>query len=72
FYWIFLLNFAIGTINLLPARPLDGGLMFAELLDYKLSVPQVNSITNMLSIFLWTILIVSVIYGTGRGIAMLF
>jgi membrane-associated protease RseP (regulator of RpoE activity) len=72
FYWIFLLNFAIGTINLLPARPLDGGLIFAELLDYKLSVPQVNSITNFLSIFLWTILIVSVIYGTGRGIAMMF
>jgi membrane-associated protease RseP (regulator of RpoE activity) len=72
FYWIFLLNFAIGTINLLPARPLDGGLIFAELLNYKLSMPQVNSITNMLSIFLWTILLVSVVYGTGRGIAMMF
>lgn len=72
FYWIFLLNFAIGTINLLPARPLDGGLMLAELLDYKLSEATVNRITNSLSIFLWTILIVSVIYGTGRGIAMLF
>lgn len=72
FYWIFLLNFAVGTINLLPARPLDGGLIFAELLDYKLSTPSVNSITNSLSIFLWTILIVSVVYGTGRGIAMLF
>ncbi len=72
FNWIFLLNFAIGTLNLLPARPLDGGLMFAELLDYKLSTPTVNSITNFLSIFLWTILIVSVVYGTGRGIAMLF
>ncbi|HEY0196753.1 MAG TPA: site-2 protease family protein, partial [Methanobacterium sp.] len=69
--WIFILNFAIGTINLLPARPLDGGLMLAELLDYKLSTPSVNSITNFLSIFLWTILIVSVVYGTGRGIAML-
>lgn len=72
FYWIFLLNFAIGTINLLPAKPLDGGLMFEELLDYKLSKPTVNSITNFLSIFLWTILLVSVVYGTGRGIAMLF
>lgn len=72
FYWIFLLNFAIGTVNLLPARPLDGGLIFAELLDYKMSTPTVNRITNMLSIFLWTILIVSVVYGTGRGIAMLF
>ncbi len=70
-YWIFLLNFAIGTINLLPARPLDGGLMLAELLEYKLSTPSVKSITNFLSIFLWTILIVSVVYGTGRGIAML-
>lgn len=72
FQWIFLLNFAVGTINLLPARPLDGGLIFAELLDYKLSTPNVNSITNFLSIFLWMILIVSVVYGTGRGIAMLF
>ncbi len=71
-YWIFLLNFAIGTINLLPARPLDGGLMLSELLDYKLSKPMVNRITNSLSLFLWTILIVSVVYGTGRGIAMLF
>jgi membrane-associated protease RseP (regulator of RpoE activity) len=70
-YWIFLLNFAIGTINLLPARPLDGGLMLSELLDYKLSKPSVNMITNYLSIFLWTILIVSVVYGTGRGISML-
>lgn len=70
-YWIFLLNFAIGTINLLPARPLDGGLMLAELLNFKLSMPRVNLITNYLSIFLWTILIVSVLYGTGRGIAML-
>jgi membrane-associated protease RseP (regulator of RpoE activity) len=69
--WIFVLNFAIGTINLLPARPLDGGLMLSELLDYKLSTPNVNRITNFLSIFLWTILIVSVVYGTGRGIAML-
>ncbi|HPX78151.1 MAG TPA: site-2 protease family protein, partial [Methanobacterium sp.] len=70
-YWIFLLNFAIGTINLLPARPLDGGLLLSELLDYKLSTKTVNSITNLLSIFLWTILIVSVVYGTGRGIALL-
>lgn len=72
FFWIFLLNFAVGTINLLPARPLDGGLILAELLDYKLSESTVNRITNSLSLFLWTILIVSVVYGTGRGIAMLF
>ncbi len=71
FNWIFLLNFAIGTLNLLPAKPLDGGLMLSELLDYKLSTPSVNTITNYLSIFLWTILLVSVVYGTGRGISLL-
>ena len=32
FYWIFLLNFAVGTFNILPSKPLDGGLVFEEML----------------------------------------
>jgi membrane-associated protease RseP (regulator of RpoE activity) len=71
-YWIFFLNFAVGIINLLPARPLDGGLIFEELLSYRISKTTVNRIVNGLSIFLWGILIVSIVYGTGRGILMLF
>jgi len=71
-FWIFFLNFAVGIINLLPARPLDGGLIFEELLSYRLSKMTVNRIVNGLSIFLWGILIVSIVYGTGREILMLF
>ena len=71
-FWIFFLNFAVGIINLLPARPLDGGLIFEELLSYRLSKTTVNRIVNGLSIFLWGILVVSIVYGTGRGILMLF
>ena len=42
FYWIFLLNFAVGTFNLLPMKPLDGGLILEELLRYKLSKNMVK------------------------------
>ncbi len=70
-FWIFFLNFAVGIINLLPARPLDGGLILEELLNYRLSKTTVDRIVNGLSIFLWGILIVSIVYGTGRGILML-
>jgi membrane-associated protease RseP (regulator of RpoE activity) len=29
-YWIFWLNFALGTFNVLPAIPLDGGYLFKD------------------------------------------
>lgn len=72
FYWIFLLNFAVGTFNLLPLKPLDGGLMLEELLRYKLSKENTRRITYPISVFLLIILVVSVVYGTGRGLLMMF
>lgn len=36
FYLIFLLNFAVGTFNLLPMKPLDGGLILEELVGYRI------------------------------------
>lgn len=33
FYWIFWLNFALGTFNALPAVPLDGGYLFKDGMD---------------------------------------
>jgi len=30
FYWLFWLNFALGTFNALPALPLDGGYLFKD------------------------------------------
>ena len=37
FMWIFLLNFSIGTFNLLPMKPLDGGALFEDLISYVAS-----------------------------------
>jgi membrane-associated protease RseP (regulator of RpoE activity) len=71
FWWIFLLNFAVGTFNLLPVKPLDGGLMLEEVLRYKLSNDQIKPIINVISILLILILAVSVIWGTGRGLLMM-
>lgn len=70
-YWIFLLNFAIGTFNLLPMKPLDGGLILEELLSYKLSENVVSKIMNPLSYFLILIIVVSIVYSLGRGISLL-
>lgn len=36
-YWIFWLNFAIGTFNALPAIPLDGGYIFHDGIGHMLS-----------------------------------
>ena len=36
FYLIFFLNFAVGTFNLLPMKPLDGGLILEEILKMKI------------------------------------
>ena len=72
FYWIFLLNFAVGTFNLLPMKPLDGGLLLEELLGYKLSENTVQKIVNPLSYILIAIIAVIIVYSLGRGISLLF
>ena len=36
FYLVFLLNFAVGTFNLLPMKPLDGGLILEEIIGYRI------------------------------------
>jgi membrane-associated protease RseP (regulator of RpoE activity) len=50
FYWIGFLNLGIGTFNLLPLKPLDGGLMLEELLNYVTSSELANKITKAISI----------------------
>ena len=68
FSWIFFLNFAIGTFNLLPMKPLDGGLMFETLLSYKLSDKYVNLLTNFSSYLMLIIILVSLVYGIGSAL----
>jgi len=72
FFWIFIINFAVGTFNLLPMKPLDGGLILEELLGYKLSENRVQQIITPLSYVLILIIVVSIVYSLGRGISLLF
>ena len=59
FGWIFALNLGIGVFNLFPIKPLDGGLMFEEILthyvkkgkDVKLLVNGVSLIVLLLVLF---------------------
>lgn len=49
FYLIFLLNFAVGTFNLLPMKPLDGGLILEELLGYRIRDDRRKDFNNTLN-----------------------
>jgi membrane-associated protease RseP (regulator of RpoE activity) len=68
FFWMFLLNFSVGIFNLLPVKPLDGGLLLEELLGYKLSESVVRKIMTPLSYFLIILIASIIIYSLARGI----
>ncbi len=68
FFWISLLNFAVGTFNLLPMKPLDGGLIFEEALGYKLSDNWANRIVSSSSYVFILIIGISIIFGPLKGI----
>jgi hypothetical protein len=53
-------------------KPLDGGLMLEEVLRYKLSDRIVKPIINSVSTFIILIIAISIIWGTGRGLLLLF
>ncbi len=71
FLWIFLLNFSVGIFNLLPMKPLDGGLLLEELLGYKLSESKVHKIMTPLSYILIVLIVTLVGYSLVRGISLL-
>ncbi|RAP52138.1 MAG: membrane-associated Zn-dependent protease [Methanosphaera sp. rholeuAM270] len=49
FYLIFFLNFAVGTFNLLPMKPLDGGLILEEVLGYRIRDDRRKDFNNTLN-----------------------
>lgn len=70
-YWIFWLNFAIGTFNALPAIPLDGGYIFKDGVSFliyriirkkeksdKLSTALANAISVFILICLFSIILI--------------
>lgn len=63
FFWIFFLNFAVGTFNLLPMKPLDGGKIFEILLSYVSSENIYKPLTAFMSYFMGIIIVFSLIYG---------
>jgi membrane-associated protease RseP (regulator of RpoE activity) len=59
--WMFLLNLGIGLFNLLPAIPLDGGYIFAGLVETRTSAKKARKIAIILSIVVLAILILNFI-----------
>jgi len=49
--WIFMLNFGIGLVNLLPAVPLDGGYILRGLLERKMKKKTAKRISYAIAIF---------------------
>jgi membrane-associated protease RseP (regulator of RpoE activity) len=62
-FWIYFLNFAIGTFNLLPMKPLDGGHLLENLLSYIMPESAYKSIVTFMSFFMGIIIVVSLVVG---------
>ena len=61
FQWMFILNLGIGTFNLLPMKPLDGGKMLEILLSYKVSERIYKPLVNSISVVMAMIIIFSIV-----------
>lgn len=62
-FWIYFLNFAVGTFNLLPMKPLDGGHLFENLLSYIMPESFYKPIVTFMSFFMAIIIVVSLVVG---------
>ncbi|MBE6511622.1 MAG: membrane-associated Zn-dependent protease [Methanobrevibacter olleyae] len=62
-FWIYFLNFAIGTFNLLPMKPLDGGHLLENLLSYIMPESAYKPIVTFMSFFMGIIIVVSLVVG---------
>lgn len=62
-FWIYFLNFAIGTFNLLPMKPLDGGHLFENLLSFIMPKDAYKPIVTFMSFFMGIIIVVSLVVG---------
>lgn len=60
--WIYFLNLNIGIINLLPIKPLDGGLMFYEIIRKLSNKKLAEKISKIVSIFFAFILAFIVLF----------
>ncbi len=59
FMWINFLNLGVGLVNLLPIKPLDGGLMFEEL--FRIILKRDSHIITVLSIITFGLIVINII-----------
>ncbi len=59
FVWVLFLNIGIGTANLLPIKPLDGGLIFEEIANVFFKKKWVKNIVKAVSIFTLLLILIS-------------
>jgi membrane-associated protease RseP (regulator of RpoE activity) len=57
--WIFMLNFGIGLVNLLPAVPLDGGYILRGLLERKMKKKTAKRVSYAIAIFTLALIIIN-------------
>lgn len=57
--WVLFLNLGIGTANLLPIKPLDGGLMFEEVANVFFKKKWVKYVVNAASIITLLLILIS-------------
>ena len=67
-YWLFWLNFAVGTFNVLPAIPLDGGYIFRDGISYAIEKMKGNwkkekldKVTHAITMFFSIIVLLSIV-----------
>ena len=57
--WIFMLNFGIGLINMLPAVPLDGGYLLRGLLEKKVKKETAKRVSYAVALFVLALIIIN-------------
>ena len=62
FTWLVILNIGIGTFNLVPLGPIDGGRMLLTSLEWKLKKKNARQIWNAVSIALLLLIAVSILF----------
>jgi len=60
FAWLVFLNFGIGLVNLLPIKPLDGGLIYEEIIKIIFKKPKPQYV-KALSIFTFLLIIINLV-----------
>jgi len=62
--WVLIINFGVGLFNLFPIKPLDGGLMFEEILKHFYKGKNVKNIVNCVSLIILFLVLLN-LFGPG-------